>query len=133
MNTKCDDFKFSLDTPTLVIKSQLKKNCLLNLTKDNAQFDGLYVQITELTASNNEYLLNNLSNCVDSTKVQLGPNIIWCKKSKKETEKGTKLDKFGVTFKDSFNLSLVIQDKDAINIDLLMTAFKNQTFGKLTK
>lgn len=115
-----------------MIKSQLKKNCLLNLTKDNAQFDGLYVQITELTASNNEYLLNNLSNCVDSTKVQLGP-ISWCKKSKKETEKGTKLDKFGVTFKDSFKLNLVIQDKDAINIDLLMTAFKNQTFGKLTK
>ena len=132
MNTKCDDFKFSLDTPTLVIKSQLKKNCLLNLTKDNAQFDGLYVQITELTASNNEYLLNNLSNCVDSTKVQLGP-ILWCKKSKTETEKGTKLEKFGVAFKDSLKLNLVIQDKDAINIDLLMTAFKKQTFGKLTK
>ena len=132
MNTKCDDFKFSLDTPTLVIKSQLKKNCLLNLTKDNAQFDGLYVQITELTASNNEYLLNNLSNCVDSTKVQLGP-ILWCKKSKTETEKGTKLEKFGVAFKDSLKFNFAIQDKDAINIDLLMTAFKKQTFGKLTK
>ena len=116
-----------------MIKSQLKKNCLLKLTKDNAQFDGLYVQITELTASNNEYLLNNLSNCFDSTKVQLGPIIIWCKKSKTETEKGTKLDKFGVAFKDSLKLNLTIQDKDAINIHLLMTAFKNKTFGKLTK
>lgn len=132
LNENCRNFTFSPDTPTLVIKSKLNKNCLLYLNKDNAQISGLYVQVTSLTNSKNQYLLNNLSNCTDSTQAQLGP-IKWCKKSNTETQEGIQLDKFGAAFDDNLQLNLVVQDKDAINIDLLMTAYKNKKFGKLTK